>query len=74
MKAMLSSLSEELSDENTPVACLRVLRLSNNRCGEKAASCLAQFLESFYRPGYIPLEELSLNKNPLGEGGAAYFF
>jgi hypothetical protein len=26
-------------------------------------------LESFYQPGYIPLEELSLGHNPIGHSG-----
>jgi hypothetical protein len=52
-----------------PLVCLRVLRLSHNKCGEKAAACLAQFLESFYKTGYVPLQELSFGQNPIGQAG-----
>jgi Leucine-rich repeat (LRR) protein len=48
---------------------LQVLRLSNNRIGDKAAVCLAQFLESFYCTGHFALEELSLSGNPIGRTG-----
>lgn len=75
LKAMLarrgadySALAEQ-SGFASPLVCLRVLKLSHNKCGEKAAVCLAQFLESFYQPGYIPLEELSLGHNPIGHSG-----
>jgi hypothetical protein len=53
----------------SPLVCLRVLKLSHNKCGDKAAACLAQLLESFYLPGLLPLEELSLGHNPLGVAG-----
>jgi len=75
MKAMLARRGAEYdtlasqSGAFPPLVCLRVLKLSHNKCGEKAATCLAQFLENFYRPGYIPLEELSLGQNPLGHSG-----
>lgn len=48
---------------------LQVLRLANNRIGDKAAVCLAQFLESFYCTGHFALEELSLSGNPIGRTG-----
>ena len=57
------------SAATAPLVCLRVLKLSHNKCGDKAATCLAQFLETFYRPGYIPLEELSIGQNPIGVAG-----
>ncbi|CAE7801307.1 Nlrp12, partial [Symbiodinium microadriaticum] len=48
---------------------LQVLRLANNKIGDKAAVCLAQFLESYYCTGHFPLEELSLSGNPIGRTG-----
>ena len=48
---------------------LKVLKFDHNKCGDKAAACLAQFLESFYKPGFMPLEELSVSYNPIGVQG-----
>ena len=47
------------SAATAPLVCLRVLKLSHNKCGDKAATC----------PGYIPLEELSIGQNPIGVAG-----
>ena len=48
---------------------LQVLRLADNRIGDKAAVCLAQFLGSYYSTGHFALEELSLSGNPIGRTG-----
>ena len=48
---------------------LQVIRLSNNKIGDKSAVCLAQFLESYYCTGHFALEELSLSNNPIGRTG-----
>eukprot|EP01041_Mallomonas_annulata_P003119 gene3119-6137_t len=48
---------------------LRSLKLNRNNLGDKAAMCLAQLLQSCNPLGYVCIEELHLNDNPISFRG-----